>query len=241
MTVTKDTVPGTPYFIYQNTDFFKYGIDSVLLSWFAKTKRHAVCVDLCAGSGIVGLRQHAIYGTKQCTFVEMQKDVAELCQRTIDENHLIDTCKVLCENLQTAHRHFERGVLDCITVNPPYMKNAHGFYNKTESYTMARHEVTMQMADLFSFAQYTLRSGGMFYLVHRPQRIGEIFHYASQYKLNVKEIMPVCSRVGEDPKFVLIACKKDAKSDLHFHAPLVVYEKDEYTPEILRIYEGERR
>lgn len=237
--IVKDTIPGTNLWIYQQQDYFKYGIDSILLSWFARTKKGSICVDICAGSGIIGIRQQQIYDTKTVTLVEIDETMAELSQKTIQENELEDTVSVVCENVRTSHEFFPRGRIDCVTVNPPYMKKDHGY--QAGKAAMARHEVSLSLEDLFHFAAYVLKSGGMFYMVHRPQRLGEIFYYGEQYHLPPKELMPVCSREGDAPKFVLIQFKKDAKSDVLFHPPLVIYDGQNYREEILRIYEGAKR
>ena len=41
------------YYLIQQTKDFCYGIDAVLLSWFARVKPGEEVLDLCTGSGVI--------------------------------------------------------------------------------------------------------------------------------------------------------------------------------------------
>ena len=49
-------IPGTKGSVFSLRGEFSFGVDSILLSAFSKTKSVNLAVDLCSGSGIVALR-----------------------------------------------------------------------------------------------------------------------------------------------------------------------------------------
>ena len=80
------------YFIYQDTDFFCFGLDAVLLAHFSRPKSGDRVLDLCSGNGIVPLLMHADArdAGKKVTFagLEIQKPMADLAAESVRYNHL---------------------------------------------------------------------------------------------------------------------------------------------------------
>lgn len=235
---TTDQIPGTPYTIYQSPSNFRYGIDAILLSWFAKAHAEAQAIDLCSGTGIVALRHHHLYKTKQTYAVEIQDDLAELATQSVETNALEETIRILHGDFTRMEDCFRPDSIDVITANPPYIKAGEGEISHDLGRAQARHEITMKLHDIFSFSGRVLRTGGMLYLIHRPQRLTEILLAGMECALPVKTLLPVASQPGEDPQLLLVACKKGAKPDLQLKAPLIIYNGEEYTETVLSIYEG---
>ncbi len=238
MKTTYDRIPGTPYGIYQYENRFRYGMDAVLLSWCARAEKEDVCIDLCSGTGIVALRHHYIYRPQKTYAIEMQEEMAQLCMRSVVHNGLPNRLHCLAGDFTRMETSFVPGGVQVVMANPPYIRKGHGKHSPHAQVAMARHEITMSLNDLFSFARRVLPSGGRFYMIHRPGRLGEILSLSHAYHLPVKEILPVSSRKGDDPQLVLVSCRKDGKVDLVLKTPLFVYENDCYTTQMQRIYEG---
>ena len=74
-------------------------------------------------------------------------------------------------------------------------------------------------------------------MVHRPERMVDIFYLMRKYKIEPKVIRFVCSHRDEPPKLVLIKGIKNAKEFLKVERNLIIYYDDgKYTDEILEIY-----
>jgi tRNA1(Val) A37 N6-methylase TrmN6 len=74
-------------------------------------------------------------------------------------------------------------------------------------------------------------------MIHRPERIADIFELMRKYKIEPKEIRFVCSNKDTSPKMVLIKGVKNGKSFLKVRENLYIYNKaGSYTDEILKIY-----
>ena len=74
-------------------------------------------------------------------------------------------------------------------------------------------------------------------MVHRPERLVDIFSIMREYKIEPKILRMVYSNKEKEPKLVLIKGKKNAKPFLKVEKNLYIYnEKGEYTKELLKIY-----
>ena len=67
--------------ILQKQNGFRFGIDAVLLSGFAKVKRGSRVLDIGTGTGIIPILMTA--KTEDCAFVglEIQKEIADMAKR----------------------------------------------------------------------------------------------------------------------------------------------------------------
>ena len=75
--------------IIQNKEGFCFGIDSVLLSDFAKDMRYnSKVIDLGTGTGIINLLLSGKTNAKEFVGVEIQKEVAEMAKRSVKLNNL---------------------------------------------------------------------------------------------------------------------------------------------------------
>ena len=75
-------------------------------------------------------------------------------------------------------------------------------------------------------------------MVHRPERMSEIFELLRKYRLEPKRIRFVYPKINKNANLVLIKAVKYANSFLKVEKPLIIYnENGSYTKEILNIYE----
>lgn len=224
------------YYIYQRNDGFKFGIDAVLLSDFAKSCTGRV-MDLCTGTGIVPLLLAAKSKAEQIDAVEIQPEMAVMAQRSVDYNKLNDKIHIQCADLKEAGTVFGKGRYHCVTVNPPYMKTGSGFVNAGDSRTISRHEVCCTLDDVIRVAAELMIPFGKLFIVHRPSRLADLFSVMRKYKIEPKLMRLVAPRAGKEPNLVLVQGVKNAKSDLKLLPQLMVYREDgSYSKEIDEIY-----
>ena len=87
--------------IIQKNDGFCFGIDSVLLSDFArKIKNNSKVLDLGTGTGILGILLCAKTNLKQITGIEIQKEIADMATRSIQLNNLQKKFDILNCNIK---------------------------------------------------------------------------------------------------------------------------------------------
>ena len=129
------------------------------------------------------------------------------------------------------------GAYDVVTVNPPYMTGDGGLKGPSPERAIARHEVLCTMEDTARAAARSLRQGGHLYMVHRPHRLGDIFHALQKHGLGVGRMRMVHPFSDKEANLVLIDARKGGKMYVHVEAPLTVYrETGVYTEELKALY-----
>lgn len=233
-----DIVPGTDFKIIQDKNSFSYGTDAIFISDFAKPKGQVI--DLGTGSGIIPLRLVGAKQVKKLYGVEIQEDVADRAQRSVLLNGLEDRIEILNMDLKDLDEKFPKSQFDTVISNPPYLKTGGAVVNKRENFAISRHEVSCNLEDIIRTSNYLLKPLGKLFLVHRPDRLTDIFMNLRKYGIEPKRIRFVYPKPERPPNLVLIEGVKGGRVDLRFENPLIVYNKDStYTQEIYKIYDRE--
>ncbi len=224
--------------IIQNTTGFCFGIDSVLLSDFAKeVKNDSKVMDIGTGTGIISILLSKKANIKKIYGIEIQQEVANMAERSVKLNNLEDKISIINTNIKDIFDKFEPNTFDAIVTNPPYMKLNTGAKSDEIKKLISRHEVECNLEDIIKISYKLLKSRGEFYMVHRAERIVDILYLMRKYKLEPKKIRFIQSKVNKEPNLLLIKGIKDAGNQLKIERPLVVYNEDgSYTDEILEIY-----
>ena len=224
--------------IIQNKEGFCFGIDSVLLSDFAKNiKKDSKVIDLGTGTGIIATLLCAKTELESIIGVEIQKEVCDMATRSIELNKLEDKFKIINEDINNLLKYYQKNSFDAVVTNPPYKKKNTGFKNNKENKLISRHEITADLKDFIKVSKELLKDKGEFYMVHRPERLVDILTIMRNYKIEPKILRMVYSDVGKEPKLVVIKGIKNAKPFLKVEKNLYIYNLDKkYTDEILKIY-----
>lgn len=222
--------------IIQNKKGFCFGIDSILLSDFAKNiKRNAKVLDLGTGTGIIAILLCGKTEAKEVIGVEIQKEVYEMAKKSIKLNKLEKRLKIINEDILDLK--FEKQSFDVIVTNPPYKKKGTGLKNENKKQNISRHETTACLEDFIKISKDLLKDKGEFYMVHRPERLVDILSLMRKYKIEPKELRFVFSQINSEPKLILIKGIKNANPFLKVAKNLYIYDEDgKYTKEIDRIY-----
>lgn len=224
--------------IIQNENGFCFGMDSVLLSDFAKEiKPESKIIDLGTGTGILPILLSAKTKNTKIIGVEIQKEVAQMAQRSVRLNNLQDRIEIIAEDIKNLKNQYETNCFDAVVTNPPYKKIGTGKTNEEMAKIISRHEITANLEDFIEIARYLLKEQGCFYLVHRPDRLVDIISLLRKYQLEPKELKIVQANRKKAPNLVLIKAVKNAKPFLKIDVPLSIYEESgTYTKETLEIY-----
>ena len=215
--------------IIQNKNGFCFGIDSVLLTDFSKTiKTGSNVIDLGTGTGILPILLSSKTKETKFTGIEIQNDVAGMAQRSIKLNNLENRIEILNLNILDLKQRYKKGNFDVVITNPPYKKLNSGVINEQKNKIISRHEITASLEDFIEIASYLLKDLGEFYMVHRPDRLVDIFTIMRNKKIEPKK---------KKSNLILIKGIKNAKPLLQYENNLYIYdEKENYTEEILKIY-----
>lgn len=224
-------------YLIQDPDKFCFGIDAVLLSNFVKVRKNGHVVDLCTGSGIVPILLSAKTGAKKITGIEIQSDIADMAMRSVSYNKLDEKIDIVNDDISNALKYINNCSVDSVCVNPPYMKDTTAIKNPDLPMAIARHELLTDLETVINIASKLLKESGKFFMIHRPNRLSEIFASMRQNRIEPKRLRFIHPYIESKANLVLIEGAKGSGVWMDVEPPLVVYkDKNVYTDEVLKIY-----
>ena len=223
--------------LIQKQQGFRFGVDAVLLSHFANIKNKHRVIDLCTGTGIVPFLAYGKYEPKEVIGIEIQEDMVEMANRSSLLNNTTDIVKFVHGDLKDKALLDSLGKFDVLTVNPPYKLNNAGIINPNDKLAIARHEVMCTLEDVIIAARRLLKDNGRMFIVHRPERLADIFGLMRKYKIEPKRVRMVQPNTKKAPNIVLVEGQRDGGAFLKWEETLYVYDDNgNYSEEIDRIY-----
>ena len=205
--------------IIQNDNLYKFTSDSVLLSRFAPVGKKKV-LDLCSGSGIVGLHYYGVNLSLPPTLLslcEIQPSLAEMSKKSIALNGLEKVFEVQNIPLQQ----FKGRGYDLVLCNPPYKKAGSGFFPSDEHISTCRAELKVTLEEIIDSAYRALDIGGSFCICHKTERAAELIFEAEKRGFCSARLTPVCAKAGEQPYLVLAEFLKGKKTPFRLTLPVV--------------------
>lgn len=227
--------------ILQKKDGFCFGMDSVLIANFAKiSRKNAIVADLGTGTGIISILVAGKQNPEKVYAVEIQEELVDMAKRSVKYNDLENKIDIINADIVGISKGNFNKKFDYVISNPPYKKLNTGLINDNQKKLISRHEVKCTLKDVVNEASKLLKDKGVFYMVHRPDRLCDIFNAMRENKVEPKEIQLVHSHLEDEANLVLIKGVKCGNPSLKVLKPLIVYnENNEYTEELLKFYDNE--
>ncbi len=189
---------------------FPLSTDSIALADFVKLPARARVLDLGSGCGTLGLLLCAKDRNCQVTGLEISHADHEMALQNGMRNGIPARLNSICADASHIPQLFAPGSFDLCVSNPPYFTGG----PQSKSHGAARREDMLSMDALFQGAAWALRYGGDFYLVHRPERLAELFTTGSKYGLEAKKLQLLRHRQDGPVSLVLVQCRKGGKPGL---------------------------
>ncbi len=198
--------------VVQDTELYCFTSDSILLSKFAKAKNGEVVADFCSGSGVVGFNFYGLNSDKinSVTFFELQKPLYDLSVKSIKLNQLENKFFAVNTRLQDIGNEYV-GRFSLVLCNPPYMSVDGGAHDKDTLKAICRREVELNLKELILSISKALKFGGRVCLVHRADRLSDIFCTMREHMIEPKRLQLVQSG-DKEPYLVMIEGVKGGKS-----------------------------
>lgn len=212
--------------IVQDTKYFNFSLDSVLLYNFINLKPNMKVIDICSGNCPIPLMMSKKIDNKIYA-VELQKEVYELGKESIELNNLQDKIELLNMDAKDLNKVFDTDTFDLITCNPPYFKvNENSKKNDNTVKSIARHEIMITIEDIIVLARKLLKNNGSLALVHRPDRLSEIIELMNKYNLSLKKIQFIYPKDNTESNMVLIEATKNGNNSLKVLEPLIIHNEN---------------
>ena len=234
MQYTEDSIWGREIRIRQPLRGYRFALDALLLAHFIRTIDQEHLLEIGAGSGVITVLVSAMHSVGSVVAVEIQKELAELCEQNFAANRVSDA-RVLNEDVRKLDLPAES--FDLIFTNPPYRKTGTGKLNPSQQKAIARHELSLTLKELFDCAQKLLKPSGRLSVILPYFREKDFHAETNLLKMSVWEWKYVHSFVNEPPAFFLVTVGK-MQVETKTHPSLVIYSKPgEYTPEMKGLLE----
>lgn len=214
---------------------FPLSTDSMVLSHFVKLPRNARVLDLGSGCGVLGLLLCAGDETCHVTGMELTRTAHQAALDNICRNQLSSRMESICAPLQSVSERFSPGQFDVCISNPPYFSG--GPASKTLS--AARREDACTTEELSKAAAWCLKFGGDFFLVHRPEKLGELISTAGKYSLEAKRLCLLRHKPSAPVNLILLSFRKGGKPGLHWEEITLYLEDGSESPVYQKIYHKE--
>ena len=226
--------------IYQNDDWFKFSLESVLLPNFITLNlRCKKIIDLCTGNSPIPL----ILSTKtkaKIVGVEIQKDVFELAKKSVKINKLEDQITLINDNLNNLRKYYDGDTFDVVTVNPPYFPDIpKSLKNQDIHKTIARHETHTNLDEIVKISAFLLKNGGYLDMVHQTNRFFDVVDILKKHNFSINKIQLIYPKEDKESNLFMVEAIKDGNCGVKFLKPLYVHNNDgTYKEEILKMFKN---
>lgn len=197
--------------------------DSLALADFAGGAGAAAGCDLGCGSGLLMLLLCHGRPSLRMTGVELREEAAAECRENLLANGLGERCRVIRGDLRELS--LPAGEMDLVIANPPYFPAGAGAASPDAGRELMRRE-SATLDELCAAAARLLRVGGRFCLVHRTERMPEVFAALAAAGLAPKRLRLMAARMGSAPELFLCEGRKGARPGLRTEPTLFQFGPD---------------
>lgn len=214
-------------YIYQDTDYFKFSLDSLLLANFVTLRKSdKKILDLCTGNAPVAMFL-AMKSKASIVGIELQKEIYDLGEKSVIENAMDKQITLINDDIRNISKYYETDSFDVITCNPPYFKvNDTKMINDNKIKSIARHEIMCNLDSILEISKKMLRTGGVIALVYPVSRLIEIIYKMKENNIEPKKMQIVYPKQGKSANLLLIEGVKNGKSSLKIMPPLYIHNED---------------
>ncbi len=210
---------------------FPLSTDSMVLADFVRLPRNARILDLGSGCGTLGLLLCARDDSCTVTGVEISPEAHGTALENIRRNGLENRLYSICADLRRQTPEHMGAFHVCVS-NPPYFSGGES-HSRTP---LARRADICAPGELFAAASGSLRYGGDFFLVHKPERLAQLCHEASAAGLEPKRLRLVRHRPDSPISMILLSCRKGGRPGLQLDELTLFHTDGSPTEDYRRIY-----
>ena len=205
----------------QQNDQFRLSTDSVACAWFARFAGRSCIADLGCGSGAIALMLLASDPSLHLTGIELQPEAAAAARENAASNQVDFT--VVEGDLRQIRTLLSANSMDGVISNPPYFPVGSG-KQAVGALAKARSEETCSLSQLCDAADWLLRWGGRFVLVHRPERLADLIWELRSRRMEPKRIRFVRHKPGSPVSLVLLEARKGGNPGLAYEPDLILLD-----------------
>ncbi len=215
---------------------YRFSTDSLILAASTEIFGHERIIDIGTGSGILPLILASKYPGLDIVGVEIQKELYQYACQNISTHKLENKINLINKDINDIKLSDIKDPVDLIVSNPPYKKKGSGRLNPDSQKAMARHEMSLDINQLFKCSKQLLKEHGSLYLIFPAERISDLLSAMTDYQFTAKEIRFVHTKQNAPAKRVILCAVKNSHAPCTISAPLYVYSNNgQHTSEYLAL------
>ena len=223
--------------IIQRADGFRFGTDAVLLADFAGVKKGDHVADVGTGTGVLPLLLSARAQDATFDAFEIQPDVADMAQRSVQLNELEARIRIHHADCRDASGIIGHEHCSLVVSNPPYTKGGAGLVSPEQTRALSRSDSDCPLEEWIAACGRLLKNGGRLCCVFPAPRFLELCDAMRAARIEPKRVRFVVARESSSPKLVLVEGLKGGRPALHIMPMLITHDvQGNFTQEMRRIY-----
>ncbi len=223
--------------IRQPEDGYRYAVDPFILSAQICFTGAKSILDIGCGCGIIPLILARYCPGIKIMGVEIQEELAQIARHNVTDNSLKDNICITTGDITTLLPNQLSSVPDIIVSNPPYKEKGTGRLNPNTQKAIARHELALDMEQLFTSVVRLLSPGGKFYIIYPVDRLPDLVNTAYRFKMHLHFLRFVHPRPNEDAIRLVACLAKTADHTCRILKPFFIYDlKNNHSQDYLSMF-----
>ncbi|MFH2093501.1 MAG: methyltransferase [Pseudomonadota bacterium] len=149
---------------------YRFSTDPFILANNIQISGACRVMDVGCGCGIIALLLASRFPGLFITGVEIQSELAQFARQNVRNNKLDQQINILCCDINHVTTDLLNGTVDLLVSNPPYKKANTGRVNPDSQKAIARHELSLNLDQLFDSANRLLHENGRIFLIFPAER-----------------------------------------------------------------------
>lgn len=216
--------------LLQPSDGYRAGIDPIFLAACLHPKAQERVLDVGAGVGTASLSLAVRCPEVNITCLEIQPEMVELAMENVQANDLTQYIEVLPGDVLAPPEALAPHSFDHVMTNPPYYEHDK---SRPSSITTKAHSMTetTDLEEWLKFCFKMLKPAGIFTMIHRPERLGEILACLESANVGDIVIYPLWANAQKPARRVIVQGKKGKRGSLVLLSGMTLHNGSEkYSP-----------
>lgn len=212
--------------LHQPRSGYRFSIDAVILSHWARPASGETVLDMGTGCGVIPIMLACRHPDIHLIGVEIQPSLADLAQRNVSENRMADRIRIVDKDVGLLSPADIGAPLDLVVTNPPYRKLDSGRINADSQRAVARHELKIDLETLLRSAWRLLRRSGRFCIIYPSNRTIDLVAAMRATGLEPKMLTMIHSKATSSARLVVVMGVKGGRPGIEIGPPLHIYNPD---------------
>ncbi len=216
---------------------YRYSLDPFILTNQINVTGNEKVLDIGCGCGIISLLLAFRSPNLNIIGVEIQKELGHFAKLNVEANKFKDTINIIETDINKLEIEQINGKADFIVSNPPYKKKGSGRLNPDTQKAIARHEITLDVYQLFECANRLLKKNGLLYFIFPSERLPDITFAMHQVQFALHSLRFIHTDPDANATRVVVCAKKGTSGLCCIKPPFYIYYlKDQFSDDYISLF-----